>query len=102
MSTRAPACKHVDIDDDALRAAYAAHRAGAPKFTRRMAITIADLFGVNPMSMVWRLEKMGLLKRGSYEWFKMNGGITADNIREVRAGAEADRRVVPTDGADNG
>ena len=92
--TRLPPCRDVDIDDDALRAAFAAHRAGAPKFTRRMAITIADLFGVNPMSMVWRLEKMGLIKRGSWDWFRMNGGITADNIKEVRAGIEADRRAL--------
>lgn len=96
MTARAPACRHVDIDDDALRAAFAAHAEGQGKFTRRMAITIADMFGVNPLSMVWRLEKMGLLKRGSWDWFRMNGGITADNIKEVRAGAEADRRSALT------
>lgn len=96
--TRLPPCRDVDIDDDALRAAFAAHRAGAPKFTRRMAITIADVFGVNPMSMVWRLEKMGLIKRGSWEWFRMNGGITADNIKEVRDGIEADRRALAEGG----
>jgi len=94
MTVRLPPCRDVDIDNDVLRAAFAAHAEGKPKFTRRMAITIADLFGVNPMSMVWRLEKMGLIKRGSWEWFKMNGGITAANIKEVRAGAAADRAVM--------
>ena len=73
------------MDDDTLRAAFHAHKEGQTKFTRRMAITIADMAFMPPMSLVWRLEKMGLLKRGSWEWFKFNGGITVDHIREVRA-----------------
>jgi hypothetical protein len=72
------------MDDDTLRAAFKAHKEGQTKFTRRMAITIADMAFMPPMSLVWRLEKMGLLKRGSWEWFRNNGGITADHIREVR------------------
>jgi hypothetical protein len=81
------------IDTDALQAALEAHRDGSGKFTRRMAIHIADLFNVRPMSAVWQLEKRGLIRRGSYEWFKDNGGITADNIKQVRTEAEADRRA---------
>lgn len=73
------------MDDDALRAAFAAHKEGQTKFTRRMAIAIADMAQMRPMSLVWRLEKLGLLKRGSWEWFKANGGITHDHIVEVRA-----------------
>lgn len=75
----------ITIDEDALRAAFKAHAEGQEKFTRRMAITIADLFGVRPMGLVWKLEKMGLLKPGSWDWFQSNGGITADNINEVRS-----------------
>ena len=74
------------MDDDTLRAAFQAHKEGQTKFTRRMAIMIADMACMPPMSLVWRLEKMGLLKRGSWEWFKHNGGITVDHIREVRTG----------------
>ena len=73
------------MDDDTLRAAFQAHAEGQGKFTRRMAVTIADMADMRPMSLVWRLEKMGLLKRGSWEWFKMNGGITKASIAEVRA-----------------
>lgn len=73
------------MDDDTLRAAFRAHAEGQPKFTRRMAIVIADMAQMRPMSLVWRLEKLGLLKRGSWEWFKANGGITYDHICEVRA-----------------
>lgn len=73
------------MDDETLRAAFGAHKEGQTKFTRRMAITIADMADMRPMSLVWRLEKMGLLKRGSWEWFHHNGGITAEHIKEVRA-----------------
>lgn len=72
------------VDEDVLRAAFNAHKVGQTKFTRRMAINIADFFGVPPMSLVWKLEKMGLLKRGSWDWFKANGGITKAHIDEAR------------------
>lgn len=71
--------------EDELRAAFAAHKEGQTKFTRRMAIRIANFAGVPPMSIVWRLEKMGLLKRGSWDWFSANGGITKAQIAEVMA-----------------
>ena len=79
----------MDIDNDALRAAVAAHKADAKAkgekcFSRRRVILIADLFGMKPMPMVWQMEKRGLMKRGSYQWFKDNGGITHDHITETR------------------
>lgn len=86
------------LDDDALRAAFAAHKADAPKFTRRMAVNIADFFGVAPMPLVWQLEKRGLIRKGSWEWFRENGGITAENIAEVRAGRLADARAAEHNG----
>jgi len=73
----------IDIAD--LRAAFEAHATGSDKFTRRMAINIADFFGLKPMSLVWELEKRGIIKRGSLEWFKDNGGITKSHIAECRA-----------------
>ena len=78
------------MDDDALRNAAKAHieeaRANGEKvFSRRRVIELADFFGMKPMPMVWRLEKLGLLKRGSYQWFKANGGITYDDVCSVRA-----------------
>ena len=72
------------LDDADLRAAFAAHTRGQEKFTRRMAVAIADMASMRPMSLVWRLEKMGLLKPGSWEWFRYNGGITADHIKQAR------------------
>lgn len=72
------------MDDETLKSAFHAHKEGQTKFTRRMAIIIGDMAEMRPMSLVWRLEKMGLLKRGSWEWFKHNGGITKAHIDEVR------------------
>lgn len=72
------------MDDADLKSAFAAHAEGQATFTRRMAIVIADMAEMRPMSLVWRLEKMGLLKRGSWEWFHDNGGITKAQIDEVR------------------
>jgi hypothetical protein len=73
------------MDDDTLAIAVRAHKVGQTKFTRRMAIIIADMADMKPMSLVWRCEKLGLLKRGSWEWFRDNGGITKSHIEEVRA-----------------
>ena len=58
---------------------------GQDKFTRRIAIKMADFIGIPPMSLIWRLEKMRLLRRGSWDWFKANGGITKAHIAEALA-----------------
>lgn len=73
------------VDEAALRAALAAHTTGQEKFTRRMAIIIADQFGTTPRQIVDRLEVLGLLKAGSWAWFKHNGGITRAHVAEARA-----------------
>lgn len=70
---------------DELEAAFRAHTAGETNFTRRMAINIGDFLGLTPMAVVWKLEKRGLIKSGSWEWFKINGGITKTHIAEARA-----------------
>jgi hypothetical protein len=70
---------------DELEAAFRAHAEGQTNFTRRMAINIGDFLGLAPMAVVWKLEKRGIIKRGSLEWFKDNGGITKSHIAECRA-----------------
>lgn len=80
--------KPIICTEDDLRAAFAAHTTGATNFTRRMAIAIGNFAGVPPMSVVWRLEKMGLVKKGSWDWFQANGGITQKHVAEAqRTGA---------------
>jgi hypothetical protein len=72
------------MDDATLIIAFRAHTAGANKFTRRMAITLAFMAGMTPRGLVRRLETMGLLRRGAWSWFVENGGITAAQVAEVR------------------
>lgn len=72
------------MDMDTLRAAFDSHKAGSTKFTRRMAIALADMDGTTAKQLVLRLERLGLLKEGSWEWFAENGGITSEHVREVR------------------
>lgn len=72
------------MDMDSLAAAFRAHKDGQTKFTRRMAINLADMDGCTPKQLVLRCERLGLLKRGSWDWFVANGGITRDQIRQVR------------------
>lgn len=77
-----------------MRAAVAAHIKGQTMFTQRMAINIADHFGMTPMECVRYCERHGLVKPGAATWFRRNGGITRDNIAQVRRErAEAARRA---------
>ncbi len=85
--------KPIVCTEDELRAAFQAHKEGHSKFTRRMAIHLANFAGAPPMSIVWRLEKMGCLKRGSWDWFKANGGITKAHIDEVINGTATPENV---------
>lgn len=77
------------MDMDTLSAAFAAHTAGHERFTRRMAINLADMDGTTPCGMVRRCERLGLLKNGSWDWFAANGGITAAHVAEARASRSA-------------
>ena len=72
------------MDMDALAAAFKSHTEGQEKFTRRMAIVLAGMDGTAPKQLVLRLERLRLLKAGSWDWFQANGGITAEQIEEVR------------------
>ena len=57
--------------------------AGAPRFTRRHVILLAHAFGVSREAMVRRLEEIGLVKRGTWDWFEANGGITNEQAGQV-------------------
>jgi hypothetical protein len=72
-------------DDPALRAAFADIVGDMPTLTRRAVITLADMFGDGPMAMVARLERLGLAREGSFDWFRQNGGITRTDVYLVRS-----------------
>lgn len=73
------------MDDHDLMLAFHAHTQGQTKFTRRMAVTLADMADMPVRSLVLRLERMGLAKQGSWDWFRYNGGISKEQIAEIRA-----------------
>ena len=73
------------MDSAALVAAYKARRGTSEKFTRHMAIDLADDFGVSARRVVVGLERCGALKRGAWRWFARNGGITAEHYALARA-----------------
>ena len=56
---------------------------GASHLTRRHVILLAYAFGVSLEAMVRRLEELGLTKKGTWNWFKENGGITYEQAKQV-------------------
>jgi len=57
--------------------------AGSDRLTRRHVIVLAHFFGVSREAMVRRLEELGLTKKGTWDWFQSNGGITDEHARQV-------------------
>ncbi len=57
--------------------------AGSKTLTRRHVIVLAHFFGVSREAMVRRLEELGLVKSGTWDWFQANGGITIHHARKV-------------------
>ena len=84
-----------EIDNGSLYAAFKAHTEGQSQFTRRMAIDIADWFGVTPRFIICQLERLWILKEGSWDWFQANGGITRDHVEQARLSREFNHFKVP-------
>ena len=57
--------------------------AGANRLTRKHIIVLANYFSVSREAMVRRLEELSVTKRGTWDWFEANGGITDDQARRV-------------------
>lgn len=57
--------------------------AGSTKLTRRHIIVLAHFFDVSREAIVRRLEELGLCKKGTWDWFEINGGITDEQARQV-------------------
>lgn len=83
----------------AVRQKFQEVTAGSPRLTRRHVIVLAHFFGISREAMVRRLEELGLSKKGTWDWFAANGGITDEQVAQVlgdlrtpdRHKAEADR-----------
>ena len=57
--------------------------AGSDRLTRRHVIVLAHFFGVSREAMVRRLEELGSVKAGTWDWFEANGGIADEQARQV-------------------
>lgn len=57
--------------------------AGSDRLSRRHVIVLAHFFGVSREAVVRRLEELGLVKPGTWDWFQSNGGITDGQARQV-------------------
>jgi len=67
----------------AVRQRFAELTAGQSRLTRRHIILLAHAFGVSREAMTRRLEELGLAKRGTWDWFVSNGGISKEQVRQV-------------------
>ncbi len=56
---------------------------GSTHLTRRHIILLSHFFGVSRQATVLRLEELGLTKKGTWDWFMDNGGITDEQVRQV-------------------
>jgi Zn-dependent peptidase ImmA (M78 family) len=70
------------------------------KTTRRLIILLANQYNISRQACVLRLEELGLVKKGTWDWFTNHGGITDDHAREV-LGQTADRPDPAKDDANN-
>jgi Zn-dependent peptidase ImmA (M78 family) len=46
-------------------------------------IVLAHFFGVSREALVRRLEELGLVKSGTWDWFEANDGISDEQARQV-------------------
>lgn len=72
--------------------------AGADKLTRRYVILLAHQHHISREACVRRLEELGLAKKGTWDWFEANGGIT-DKDAEAVLGDAAQRHDPAKDDA---
>jgi Zn-dependent peptidase ImmA (M78 family) len=57
--------------------------AGGTHLTRRHVILLSSFFGVSRQALVMRLEELELTKKGTWDWFMDNGGITDEQVQQV-------------------
>lgn len=57
--------------------------AGSEKFTRRHIIILSHAFGVSREAMVRRLEEVGVVKKGTWDWFVHYRNVTDEQARQV-------------------
>ena len=67
----------------AVRQRFGELTAGQSHLTRRHVILLAQTFAVSREAMVRRLEELRVVRKGTWDWFQDNGGITDAQFEEV-------------------
>lgn len=57
--------------------------AGAEKLTRRHVILLAHQYHISREACIRRLEELGLVRKGTWAWFKSHGGISGKDAQAV-------------------
>lgn len=68
---------------NAVRQKFQEVTAGSSHLTRRHVIVLAHVFGVSREALIRRLEELSLTKKGTWDWFASNGGITDEQVQQV-------------------
>lgn len=68
----------------AVEAKFRELTAGESRLSRRVVILLADAFSISNEAMVRRLEELGCVRTGTWDWFLSNGGgITKEDVEKV-------------------
>lgn len=68
----------------AVEAKFRELTAGESRLSRRVVILLADAFSISNEAMVRRLEELGCVRAGTWDWFLSNGGgITKEDVEKV-------------------
>ena len=73
--------------------------AGSTKLSRRHVILLAHHYNISREACVRRLEELGIVKKGSWDYFESNGGISNAQAQEV-LGIMTEKRDPSRDDAD--
>lgn len=68
---------------DSITSVFREVTAGSTKITRKHIILIARQFGVSREFCVRRLEELDLVRKGTWDWFQENGGLTKQHEKDV-------------------
>ena len=72
--------------------------AGQSHLTRRHVILLAQCFGVSREAMVRRIEELGLVRSGAWDWFQAHGGITNSQADEALGDSQIANGIVESYG----
>lgn len=71
------------MPEEEVRKKFSEITAASSHLTRRHVILLCHYFGVSRQALVMRLEEVGLARKGTWDWFAMNGNISDEQAKAV-------------------